>query len=74
MPVKLRQLDTDGYRVVFFTNQAGIEKGRVQPDTIRTKIEAIVAELGIPVLVSFLFLGVVAPATKVPKRATRQPL
>ena len=52
MPDKLRSLDKEGFRVVFFTNQAGIEKGKMTPNEIRTKIEAMVAELGIPVLVS----------------------
>ncbi|KAK7484043.1 hypothetical protein BaRGS_00024655 [Batillaria attramentaria] len=48
---KLRALDKDGFRVVFFTNQAGIEKDKVKPDTVKDKIEAIIKELGIPVLV-----------------------
>ena len=52
VPVKLRELNTDGYRVMFFTNQAGIEKGKVKPQEIMTKIEAIIEQLDIPVLVS----------------------
>nr|KAG5697411.1 hypothetical protein BaRGS_008837 [Batillaria attramentaria] len=42
---KLRALDKDGFRVVFFTNQAGIEKDKVKPDTVKDKIEAIIKEL-----------------------------
>ncbi|XP_005096369.1 bifunctional polynucleotide phosphatase/kinase [Aplysia californica] len=51
VPEKLRELHKDGYRVVFFTNQAGIEKGKVTPQSFRDKAEAIIKELEIPVLV-----------------------
>ena len=51
VPEKLRDLNKDGYRVVFFTNQAGIEKLKVKPEEIMKKVEDIIAELGIPVLV-----------------------
>jgi bifunctional polynucleotide phosphatase/kinase len=40
--------------VIFFTNQAGIEKLKVQPEELQRKIEAIIKELDIPVLVSLL--------------------
>ena len=52
VPEKLRKLDKDGYRVVFFTNQAGMEKGIVKPETVKDKVEAMIKELGIPVQVS----------------------
>ena len=52
VPAKLQTLHGEGYRVVFFTNQAGIEKGRVKSDEITTKIENIIKELNIPVCVS----------------------
>ncbi|KAK3591259.1 hypothetical protein CHS0354_010624 [Potamilus streckersoni] len=32
VPTKLQKLHKDGYRVVFFTNQAGIEKMKVKPE------------------------------------------
>ncbi|KAL8622446.1 hypothetical protein ACOMHN_034111 [Nucella lapillus] len=51
VPEKLQKLDQDGYRVVFFTNQAGIEKDKVKPKTVKDKFEAIIKELGIPVQV-----------------------
>ncbi|KAL5017466.1 hypothetical protein ScPMuIL_007055 [Solemya velum] len=51
VPGKLRNLDEDGYRIIFFTNQAGIEKQKVTPDVVKRKIEAIIADLNIPVLV-----------------------
>uniref|UniRef100_A0A0B7APD7 PNK FHA domain-containing protein n=2 Tax=Arion vulgaris TaxID=1028688 RepID=A0A0B7APD7_9EUPU len=49
--VKLKQLNKDGYRVVFFTNQGGIEKKKVTPQTFKTKAEAIIKGLDIPVMV-----------------------
>ena len=45
MPEKLQSLDTSGYRVCFVTNQAGIEKLKLTPDEIMTKINDIVNEL-----------------------------
>ncbi|XP_076440762.1 uncharacterized protein F21D5.5-like [Babylonia areolata] len=51
VPGQLQKLHKDGYRVVFFTNQAGIEKDKVKPQTVKDKIEAIIKELGIPVQV-----------------------
>ncbi|KAK3089365.1 hypothetical protein FSP39_003057 [Pinctada imbricata] len=50
VPQKLRDLHGDGYRVIFFTNQAGIEKLKVKPEEIMKKVEDMIAELGIPVL------------------------
>ena len=52
VPDKLRELHKDGYRVLFFTNQAGIEKLKVKPEELQKKIEAIIKELGIPVMVN----------------------
>ncbi|PVD23837.1 hypothetical protein C0Q70_17111 [Pomacea canaliculata] len=51
VPGKLCSLDEDGYRLVFFTNQAGIEKDKVKPETVRNKVEAIIKELAVPVQV-----------------------
>ena len=51
VPDKLKELDEEGYRVLFFTNQAGIEKNKVSPNELRTKIEDIIGTLGIPVQV-----------------------
>ena len=51
VPEKLRQLDKDGYRVVLFTNQAGIEKDKVKPQTVKDKCEDIIKNLGITVQV-----------------------
>lgn len=51
VPQKLKDLHSQGYRVVFFTNQAGIEKLKTKPEDIMKKVEDMIAELGIPVLV-----------------------
>lgn len=37
--------------MVFFTNQAGIEKLKTKAEDITKKVEDMIAELGIPVLV-----------------------
>ncbi|XP_052225823.1 uncharacterized protein F21D5.5-like isoform X2 [Dreissena polymorpha] len=50
VPEKLRDLHESGYRVLFFTNQAGIEKLKVKPEELMQKIEAIIKELSIPVM------------------------
>ena len=59
MPDKLKELNDDGYRVMFFTNQAGIEKQKVKPQEIMTKIEAIIESLDIPILVSVILRYVI---------------
>jgi len=45
---KMTSLHADGYKVVVFTNQAGIEKKKTSPDDIKAKISAIREELGFP--------------------------
>ncbi|ELU12134.1 hypothetical protein CAPTEDRAFT_157252 [Capitella teleta] len=49
VPKALKQLHRDGFRVAFFTNQAGIEKLRVKPEEIMSKIDDMIAQLDIPV-------------------------
>ena len=39
----------DGYKIIFFTNQGGIETGKVKKDDFRRKITAIVKELDVPI-------------------------
>lgn len=53
MPEKLKQLNADGYRVIFFTNQAGIEKKKTSLESVQNRIEAIISQLGIPIYVSY---------------------
>ncbi|XP_002740993.1 uncharacterized protein F21D5.5-like [Saccoglossus kowalevskii] len=51
VPSKLRDAYNSGYKIVFFTNQAGIEKKHVAPKEICTKCDDIIGKLGIPVQV-----------------------
>jgi bifunctional polynucleotide phosphatase/kinase len=46
---KLLELHKEGYSIVLFTNQAGIEKKKVQAADIRGKIEDLEQDLGIPI-------------------------
>ncbi|XP_074535917.1 bifunctional polynucleotide phosphatase/kinase [Halichoeres trimaculatus] len=48
---KLASLLKDGYKVVFFTNQMGIEKGKLRPEVFKSKVEDILATLKLPVQV-----------------------
>ena len=58
VPDKLKDLDKNNYRVVFFTNQAGIEKMKVSEEEIKIKIEHMIKELGIPIYVSLRHIHV----------------
>ncbi|XP_052070395.1 bifunctional polynucleotide phosphatase/kinase-like [Mytilus californianus] len=51
VPSKLQELHHNGYRVIFFTNQAGIEKLKVKPEEFMKKTEAIIKEAGVPIYV-----------------------
>ena len=48
---KLNEIHKDGYKVVVFTNQAGIEKKKTDASTIMKKIMKIISGIGIPVQV-----------------------
>jgi histidinol phosphatase-like enzyme len=48
------ELHKDGYRIVFFTNQAGIEKLKVTPEVFMKKTEDIIKEIGVPIYVRLL--------------------
>ena len=51
VPKKLREINDTGGKVVFFTNQAGIEKGKATPVELEKKFEDIVTAVGIPIQV-----------------------
>lgn len=47
----LASLLKKGYKVVFFTNQMGIAKGKLRPEVFKSKVEDILATLKLPVQV-----------------------
>ncbi|KAM9801015.1 bifunctional polynucleotide phosphatase/kinase [Neosynchiropus ocellatus] len=48
---RLANLLRKGYKVVFFTNQMGIAKGKLRPEVFQAKVEDILAKLQLPVQV-----------------------
>uniref|UniRef100_A0A7N6A2U3 PNK FHA domain-containing protein n=1 Tax=Anabas testudineus TaxID=64144 RepID=A0A7N6A2U3_ANATE len=48
---KLASLLKKGYKVVFFTNQMGIAKGKLRPEVFKSKVEDILVTLKLPVQV-----------------------
>ena len=49
VPAKLKELHQDNYKIVIFTNQAGIEKKKQKPGDLQGKIFDMCKELGFPV-------------------------
>ncbi|XP_055536336.1 uncharacterized protein F21D5.5-like isoform X2 [Wyeomyia smithii] len=56
VPGKLKSLLKNGFKIVIFTNQAGISKGKLKIDEFKTKIEALQMKLNIP-LQAFISTG-----------------
>ena len=52
VPDKLKSLHKEGYRIVFFTNQAGIEKNKTTPQAVMDRVDGMCRDLDIPVFVS----------------------
>ncbi|KAM4567163.1 bifunctional polynucleotide phosphatase/kinase isoform 2-T2 [Odontesthes bonariensis] len=48
---RLASLLKKGYKVVFFTNQMGIAKGKLRPEVFKSKVEDVLATLQLPVQV-----------------------
>lgn len=51
VPKKLQELHKDGYRLIIFTNQAGIEKQHTKQDDIKRKCEKLIQEINVPMYV-----------------------
>lgn len=43
----ITKLATDGYKIVIFTNQLGIEKGKTRPEDIKLKVKNIAKAIGV---------------------------
>ena len=48
IPAKLKQLHTQGYKIVIFTNQGGVATGTVKAADIQHKIEMVIKAIGVP--------------------------
>ncbi|CAF1149614.1 unnamed protein product [Rotaria magnacalcarata] len=51
VPKKLAELHKEGYRLIIFTNQAGIEKQHTKLDDIKRKCEKLIEEISAPMYV-----------------------
>ncbi|CAD6191329.1 unnamed protein product [Caenorhabditis auriculariae] len=54
--IRIQSLVSEGFKVVIFTNQKGIQVGKVDKNSFKRKIEAIVSEIGAPIQV-FVSIG-----------------
>lgn len=51
IPQKLKKMSSDGYKILIFTNQKGISRGKTSAPEFKNKIQRIVKRLGIPIQV-----------------------
>lgn len=53
VPGKLKQHHANGYKIVIFTNQAGLSTGKFKISDFKIKIEKIVQKIGVPIQVRY---------------------
>jgi len=53
VPGKLKQHHANGYKIVIFTNQAGLSTGKFKISDFKVKIEKIVQKMGVPIQVRY---------------------
>ena len=53
VPIKLKEYKDKGFVIVIFSNQAGVEKNKQDPNDLKSKIFDICEELGFPVFCFF---------------------
>uniref|UniRef100_A0A8C9T1M6 Polynucleotide kinase 3'-phosphatase n=1 Tax=Scleropages formosus TaxID=113540 RepID=A0A8C9T1M6_SCLFO len=56
---KLASLLKKGFKVVFFTNQMGISRGKLRPEVFKSKVEDVLATLKLPIQVILTFRTIV---------------
>ncbi|XP_033122810.1 bifunctional polynucleotide phosphatase/kinase-like [Anneissia japonica] len=49
IPKKIQSLHADGFKIVFFTNQLGIGRGKLKVDDVKKKFTKILEAIGVPI-------------------------
>lgn len=51
IPGKLKELQRNGFKIVFLTNQSGMTVGKLKPEDFKKKLKSIIGKLNIPIQV-----------------------
>lgn len=51
IPGKLKELQRNGFKLVFLTNQSGMTVGKLKPEDFKTKLKRIIEKLNLPIQV-----------------------